>query len=117
MASQFALAFRSHVIPTLRRRCATNAALMRHHLMGWNAAFDDALRLACDRGALNLDDTTFRELEDWLASELLREVDAPEPPVDCERVAAGSRNPEAMRWTLAAIYPEYRKQLVTSRGR
>jgi len=68
------------------------------------------------------------ELEDWIATSLLTGILQAEPRVaeieagietervvdpvtHYDRLAANSRNPEAMRWTFAAICPEYRAHL------
>lgn len=68
------------------------------------------------------------ELEDWIATSISTGILQAEPRVaeietnnerraDADPIAyydglaAGSRNPEAMRWTFAAICPEYRAHL------
>lgn len=75
MPGPFAIAFRQHVIPHLRKRCAVNSCMLALDFWDWNEAFYDCLHLACNRGALKLDDATFRQLQDWIATELLERTE------------------------------------------
>lgn len=114
MASQFAIVFREHVVPRLRRRCYVNGVLVHCGITEWGDAFNDVLRLACKRGAVQLDDATFAELQDWIATELTKQIEAADIPVTIADIQAAATS-EPIKWALAAVFPEYRKVLLDGR--
>lgn len=74
--SQFAVQFRAHVIPRLHNLVRAEAVCIAHGV----ESFDNACNIVMDHarrlGALRLPDIL--ELEDWIATTLLLEIDAAE---------------------------------------
>lgn len=73
--SAFASAFREIVIPDLARMCQSRGLFVALDLDGYSEAFDEIVATAARRGALHLAGDMFRQLEDWIATELLKAVD------------------------------------------
>lgn len=126
--------FRDHVMPRLRQQVAVQAFLVACGSTSYAEGYDVVLAAARRYGALRLperlriDGRTVRpllELEDWISTSLLTgilqaepriaeieaEIAAADPVAHYEELAAASRNPDQMRWTFAAINPEYRAYL------
>ena len=77
----FAQHFRDHVLPALRIRCRLSGLLVALQVDRFEDAFQDVMHLAIERGALHLPRGTLADLEEWICTELTRQIDTAEPQV------------------------------------
>jgi len=124
----FPLHFRDTVIPRLREEAARQGALVALE----EAEFEDAasavrwIATASGAGLLTVEqrEQIYDRIPDliwdaYLAATREIEVDQrqreADPVAHYEALAASCRDPEQMRWTFAAICPEYRAYLLAAR--
>lgn len=79
--STFAATFRELVMPTLKRMCAAHALFVACELQDFCDAHTTVMREAERRGAAHLPDDLRAELDAWIASTILREVEVHMPAV------------------------------------
>ncbi len=125
----FPLHFRDHVMPKLRAAVNVQAFLIACGSATYSEGHAEVFAVARRYGALYLPDNRLADLQDWIATALVDGIDAAERRVDeieaqhaiadpiqhYDMLAEQSRDPEAMRWTFAAICPEYRAHLIAGR--
>ena len=80
-ASNFATDFRERVIPRMHRQARVEAYRVLRGVRTWSQAWDAMMGLARSRGALHLPARAVDDLEDWISTTLLAEIDAAEREV------------------------------------
>jgi hypothetical protein len=122
----FSQQYREHALPELRRRVSFLALQVALEDIEYDEAHDRAINAADKLGRWNLPNDRIADLAHWLMATLTEEVanawrrcDAintahqreliANPIAHYERLAAGDTR---LRWTFAAICPEYRRHLV-----
>lgn len=76
--STFASAFREIVVPKLQRWVELEAICVARGLDSFSEAYDTIHQEARALGALHLPVDIFADLEDWIATKLLAEIDKAE---------------------------------------
>lgn len=74
----FAHHFRDHVMPRLRNLAKAEAVCVTRNVETFSGACDAVMNYARKRGALYLPDDVLDDLEDWIATEVLTQIDAAE---------------------------------------
>jgi hypothetical protein len=80
----FAATFRELVTPDLARMCRARGVFIALGMNGWGESFDEVMTEALHRGAIHLPAVVFEQLEEWVATSLLRAITA----ADTEQYAA-----------------------------
>ena len=125
----FPIHFRDAVMPRLRAAVDVQSFFIACGTREYGEASAEVFAIARKFGALHLPDQRLEELQEWIAIALLQGIAAAEKRVDeieatlaaedpiqhYEELAAQSQDPERMRWTFAAICPEYRAHLIAGR--
>lgn len=70
----FAIHFRQHIIPRLRRLATAEAFCVARGAEDWSGAFDVIMAYAQAYGAVYLPDDVFYDLDDWISATLLEEI-------------------------------------------
>ncbi len=70
----FAIHFRQHVIPRLRRLATAEAFCVVRGAQSWSDAFDGTMSYARRYGAMYLPADVLDDLDDWLCTTLLEEI-------------------------------------------
>lgn len=86
--SLFAIHFRQHVIPRVRRLAIAEAFCVVRGAEDWTGAFDSLMAYARRYGAMHLPEHIFYELDDWLSATLLEEIDRQEALLSSSVVGA-----------------------------
>lgn len=75
---RFPIHFRDHVTPKLRNLAAAEAVCVARGVETFSGAYDAILAYARAHGALYLPENRLEELEDWISTTLLAEIDRAE---------------------------------------